>query len=214
MREHRTSLTRAVWRGRSAASRAGSRSRRNSAGRLTFLVNRTGRPARAGLPREGLGGAGLVPGPWFLPPRGRSGLRGQGRPQAAAAGGAQAALTPEGRPRTLRGTPPGMSGGASRLLYPLRRSGSGVVQQLRHRFCRGLPAECLAGAAVEGGGDGGQIARAVAAQVGALGEVLAQQPVGVLVAGPLPGAVRVAEVDLDARVDAQLRVAGHLRALV
>jgi len=34
----------------------------------------------------------------------------------------------------------------------------------------------------------------------------------VLVGAKLPGAVRVAEVDLNAGVDAQLRVAGHLRA--
>ena len=45
-------------------------------------------------------------------------------------------------------------------------------------------------------------------------EVLAQQPVGVLVGGALPRALRVAEVDLKAGVDPQLRVLGHLGALV
>ena len=49
---------------------------------------------------------------------------------------------------------------------------------------------------------------------GAFGEVLTQQAVGVLVAATLPGAVRVAEVDRQAGVDAQLRVLGHLRSLV
>ena len=41
-------------------------------------------------------------------------------------------------------------------------------------------------------------------QLGALREVLAQQPVGVLVDAPLPGRVRVAEVDVDPGVDADL----------
>ena len=52
------------------------------------------------------------------------------------------------------------------------------------------------------------------AEVGALGEVLAQQAVGVLVGAALPGAVRVGEVDGEAGVDAQLGVLGHLGALV
>jgi hypothetical protein len=37
----------------------------------------------------------------------------------------------------------------------------------------GLPVEGLAGSAVEGSGDGGEVAEAVLAEVGALGEVLA-----------------------------------------
>src|SRR6266702_8213573 len=60
---------------------------------------------------------------------------------------------------------------------------------------RGLPAEGLAGPGVQLGGDCLQVLAAVGRQVGALGEVLAQQPVGVLVAAALPGRVRVAEVD-------------------
>jgi len=52
----------------------------------------------------------------------------------------------------------------------------------------------------------------VRAQVGALREVLAQQPVGVLVRAALPRAVRVAEVDRHARVDPQPGMLGHLRS--
>jgi hypothetical protein len=45
--------------------------------------------------------------------------------------------------------------------------------------------------------------------IGALGEVLAQQPVGVLVGATLPGRVRVAEVDVDVDVDLfQSRISG------
>ena len=51
-------------------------------------------------------------------------------------------------------------------------------------------------------------------QVGAFGEVLAQQAVGVFVGAPLPWAVWVTEVDLEPGVDAELGVLGHLGALV
>jgi hypothetical protein len=56
----------------------------------------------------------------------------------------------------------------------------------------------LAGATVEGGGDRGEVPGAVSRQVGSSREVLPQQPVGVLVGAALPGALWVAEVDLEA----------------
>ena len=62
----------------------------------------------------------------------------------------------------------------------------------------GCPVECLAGSCVEFGGDGVEVGLGVRGEVGALGQVLAQQPVGVLVGAALPGAAGVAEVDLDA----------------
>jgi hypothetical protein len=49
------------------------------------------------------------------------------------------------------------------------------------------PSKCLAGAGVEGGGDGVEFGAAVSAEVGALGDVLAQQAVGVFVGAALPG---------------------------
>ena len=51
-------------------------------------------------------------------------------------------------------------------------------------------------------------------QVGTLGEVLAEQAVGVLVAAALPGAAWVAEIDLDTGVDGELQVFGHLLAVI
>src|SRR3954467_8000050 len=48
----------------------------------------------------------------------------------------------------------------------------------------------------------------------ALREVLAQQPVGVLVRATLPGAVRIAEVDRHASLDPELGVLGHFRSLI
>ena len=51
-------------------------------------------------------------------------------------------------------------------------------------------------------------------EVGALREVLAQQPVGVLVRAALPRPVRIAEVDSSPVSRLKLRVVGHLGALV
>src|SRR5205807_10230064 len=46
------------------------------------------------------------------------------------------------------------------------------------------------------------------------GEVLAQQPVGVLVRSALPRTAGIAEVDLDAAIDRELGVLEHLLPLV
>src|SRR3954464_10054667 len=76
------------------------------------------------------------------------------------------------------------------------------------------PPERLARSAVEGGGHGREVLRAVPAQVGPLREVLPQEPVGVLVRAALPRGMRVTEVDLQTRLDPQPRVLRHLRPLV
>src|SRR5688500_8118975 len=67
---------------------------------------------------------------------------------------------------------------------------------------------------VQRGGDRVEVFTAVTAEIGALGEVLPEQSVGVLVAGPLPWGVRVAEVDWQPRGLAQLRMLRHLGSLV
>src|SRR5207245_9504318 len=51
-------------------------------------------------------------------------------------------------------------------------------------------------------------------QVGVFRQVLAQQAVRVLVRAALPGAARVAEVDLDLGGDGELGVVGHLQAAI
>jgi len=53
----------------------------------------------------------------------------------------------------------------------------------------------------------------VPGEVGAFREVLAEQPVGVLVGATLPGTLRVAEVDRESGVDAELGVAGYLKGV-
>jgi hypothetical protein len=72
----------------------------------------------------------------------------------------------------------------------------------------------LSRAAVEFGGDGVERGLVELAEVAALGKVLAEQPIGVFVGAALPGAARVAEIDLHARVDGELGVLGHLLAVI
>src|SRR3954465_858931 len=59
----------------------------------------------------------------------------------------------------------------------------------------GFPAQRFAWSTVELLGDVLEVGGTVHREVAAFGEVLAEQPVGVLVAAALPGAGRVAEVD-------------------
>src|SRR5213078_4226071 len=51
-------------------------------------------------------------------------------------------------------------------------------------------------------------------EVGASGEILAQQPVGVLVRPALPRASWITEIDLQTGVEPQLHVLGHLDPLI
>src|SRR5260370_3262157 len=76
------------------------------------------------------------------------------------------------------------------------------------------PAEGLSRACVELAGDGVEIPLRVAGEIGPLREVLAEQPVGVLARGTLPGAAGVEEIDGDAGLDAEADVLGHLFALI
>ena len=63
------------------------------------------------------------------------------------------------------------------------------TQQLLHLLSRGRPGQRLAGATVQLGRDLVELGLAVRGEVGALGQVLAQEAVGVLVRAPLPGRV-------------------------
>src|SRR5260370_3324827 len=76
------------------------------------------------------------------------------------------------------------------------------------------PLECLSRPRVELSSDGVELALSMDTQVSPLREVLAQESVGVLIAAPLPGAVRVAEVDFYARFDREAQVVCHLMALI
>jgi hypothetical protein len=78
----------------------------------------------------------------------------------------------------------------------------------------GLPAEALAGPTVERCGDRSELVGLPAGEVGALGEVLTQEPVGVLVRAALPWAVRVSEEHRDAGLDGERGVGGKFLAAV
>lgn len=91
---------------------------------------------------------------------------------------------------------------------------SGVQEQLPVDRQGRSYSQSFAGAVVDFIGDGVQLFLAVARQIGAFGQVLANQPVGVLIAATLPWAVRIAKVHGHARVDGQLFVQRHLFALV
>ena len=80
----------------------------------------------------------------------------------------------------------------------LQLGGVGLARQLQ-------AALVLAWPGVEGGRHRGDLLSAVRTQIGAFREVLTQQSVGVLVGATLPRALRIAEVDLDARIDLEAR---------
>ena len=81
-------------------------------------------------------------------------------------------------------------------------------------FGRGLPAEDLPGSVVERVLDREEFFKTPTGEVGSLREVLAEQPVGVLVRGALPWRVRLGEEHLDAGVDRELCVGGQFLASV
>ena len=78
----------------------------------------------------------------------------------------------------------------------------------------GLSVQDDAGSAVEAVLDGLDLGVGDGGEAGALGEVVADQAVGVLVGGALPGAVGVGEVDRDVGDGGEGGVLGHLASLV
>ena len=70
--------------------------------------------------------------------------------------------------------------------------------------------EAFSRACVQAMGDGIQLALRVARQVHALRQVLAQQPIRVLVGAALPGAIRTGKEDPDRQPLGQACVLGHL----
>src|SRR6202022_4632410 len=82
------------------------------------------------------------------------------------------------------------------------RAGAGEPAQLSEAFAGLVEPQALAGSVVELVSDAIEVSLGQLAQIGALGEVLAQQPVGVLVGTALPRRVRIAGVHLDTSVGA------------
>src|SRR5664279_6298280 len=76
------------------------------------------------------------------------------------------------------------------------------------------PSQCLTGSPIERCCHGVEFTFTVSIHIGALGEVLAQQAVCVLVGASLPRTPRIAEVNCQSCFNLQLRMLGHLRTLV
>jgi hypothetical protein len=79
---------------------------------------------------------------------------------------------------------------------------------------RGVEGMRRAGSIVQAVGNVVEFGLRVDGQIGALGQVLPQQPIGVLAGATLPRAVGVAEVHLHARAGGEITVARYLLALV
>lgn len=73
-----------------------------------------------------------------------------------------------------------------------------ISQKLGEDFSRGLIAENAPRAFIQEIGDSVKFVLRGGGQIGAFGEILANQAVGIFIAAPLPGAVRIGEIDLDA----------------
>jgi hypothetical protein len=89
-----------------------------------------------------------------------------------------------------------------------------LPQPFVKRLCRRFPAQRLSRPCVEGGRHGSNLLGAVRTQISAFREVLTQQSVGVLVGTTLPEAMRIAEVDLDARINLETGMLSHLGTLI
>jgi len=89
-----------------------------------------------------------------------------------------------------------------------------LFEQAVECLCRCLQTQRFPGARVQCVSNGAQLISAMLAEISALGEVLAEQTVRVLVASALLWALRVAKVDLETGIDPQLRVLGHFGTLV
>src|SRR3569832_1962616 len=140
--------------------------------------------------------------------RPRSRGRREGRAPADAHGPRATKSTRQNH-RCSRNRPLGSGGRRNTGSFSFHRDQQGV-KRLGWRF----PAECLSRTAVESGRNRGYLIGIIDAEIGTLGEVLPQQPIGVLVRAALPGTSWIAEVDLDSCVDPKTTVLSHFDALV
>jgi hypothetical protein len=131
--------------------------------------------------RAGVGQAGL---PAVAALRGRRGSGVQGAPVGASRIARCAApWRSEGRPRILAWAPHNQRGVAAFVVC----CGGLAGEELGEGFGWGVPAQGFTGSAGELRGDLGQVFGAMHGQVGARGELLAQQSGGVFVGAVLPG---------------------------
>jgi hypothetical protein len=85
-----------------------------------------------------------------------------------------------------------------------------MMAQLRIDFQGRGEVQTFSRARIQAMGDGVQFVSTVPRQVRALGQVLAQQAIRVLIGAALPGAMRIGKEDLDRETLSQPLVLGHL----
>src|SRR5580700_9962506 len=131
---------------------------------------------------DGAGTAAAAARPPPPPPRGRA-FRGPADPGSPSS---TSSIRSTNHPALFRG--------GFGLVGEFRGAGSGgrcnalvVGEEFSELFAGGVVAEAFAGPVVEFVGDGLELGGGVRAEVGALGEVFAEQAVDVLVAAALPG---------------------------
>lgn len=91
---------------------------------------------------------------------------------------------------------------------------TGQRNTLRQDIGRRSIVEGFSAAGVEFAGDGVEIVLAEMGEIHPLGKILAQEAVGVFIAAALPGAVRIAEIDLHIGGHGEAGMGGQLRAPV
>jgi len=84
------------------------------------------------------------------------------------------------------------------------------MAQVRRDFQGRGEVQTFSRARVQAMGDGVQLALCVARQIRPLGQILAQQPIGVLVGASLPGTMRIRKEDADGQSLGQTLMLGHL----
>lgn len=85
-----------------------------------------------------------------------------------------------------------------------------MMAQLRIDFQWRRKGETFPWARVQPMRDGVQLQLGIAGQVCPFRQVLAQQPIGILIGAALPGAMRIGKKDLDRKPLSQLLVRSHL----
>ena len=69
-------------------------------------------------------------------------------------------------------------------------------------------------AVVESVHDAADLLKCESPEIGALGQILTDEPVGVLVGTTLPGAIRVGEIEVGLEIGSELTVGGELSTVI
>src|SRR5271156_2965850 len=101
------------------------------------------------------------------------------------------------------------------MTCPITAAGSEGRRNTCAQFTRGsFESQCLSGSLIQAQRDMVELRLRKSRQVGASGEVLPAEEIGVFVGAALPGTLWIAEVDLHIRGHRKLLVLGHLQSAI